>query len=249
MILLPELADYKHRYQKGEHQPLRITMRLRNNAPLADYDPVCLDNLLAGAVVREAFHTNQMPPSNAPYDLPVPLSCLWRSADDLPLYAATYFAPLGEPERDSIYHHRRLQSGAFSRGKNGELKLSGSVGRFMERRLPLPVKICRDWEAYCFGEAKEILRLLEQISFVGKRRNAGFGEIDEWIVEPLAQLENLLVRENKLTRSIPADSCTAGLLGGYEILVAPELVGWTPPQWRPSLFRAGWRVGSPVEID
>lgn len=250
MILLPELADYKHRYQKLEFHPIRITMRLVNNAPLADYDPVCLDNLLAGAVVREAFQTNLLPKTNDCYDLPVPLRCLWRSVDNLPLYAATYFAPVGESERDSIYHHRRMQGGGFSKGKNGELKLSGSVGRYMERRLPVPVKICRDWEAFCFGDKQEISRLLIQISFVGKRRNVGFGEIDEWVVEPIEKIENILIADGRLSRSIPADA--AGLLGDYQIRAAPELVGWTMPQWKPDLFRAGWRVGTlaePSEID
>lgn len=52
--------------------------------------------------------------------------------------------------------------------------------------------------------------------------------------------ENILVMNGVITRPVPEGACGALGLKPKEI---PRLVGWTPPQWKPSLFRIGWPVG------
>lgn len=101
------------------------------------------------------------------------------------------------------------------------------------------------YKAKAIGDPAEVGRLLAGISYVGKRRSNGFGEVCEWRVEPLEAFT--LVRDERLTRSIPAEA--VGLLQGYVPEGAPLPVAWTPPQWKPALFRPGWWTDTPCQMD
>ncbi len=114
----------------------------------------------------------------------------------------------------------------------------------MERRVPLPVKACDVWQAWCIGVGDEIARLLQPLRHVGKRRSAGFGEVQRWIIESADDFQ--LVHEGRLMRSMPALALPE-LLPEYMPAEAPAPVGWTPPQWKPALFAPGWWPGTPVE--
>lgn len=96
-------------------------------------------------------------------------------------------------------------------------------------------------EARCIGNRDEIIRLLAQLDFVGKRRAIGFGEVAEIRVETG---EFSLIENDELTRPIPALS--VHLLGNKMPTGEPCPVGWTPPQWMPSLFAPGWWSGTRV---
>jgi len=240
------LMPYLGRYEGIEGEPLRVRLTLRPGSPLAGYDPLHLDNLLARAVVDEATRGAGLPQYVGAYRLPVPLRCLWVSEDGLPLWAATPFFPLSEAVADVAYWHKRQQPGRFTGTKSGKFSISATAGRYMERRVPLPTKLCREWAAEAIGDPAEIVRLLKRVGFVGKRRSSGFGEVERWDVEPLEEF--CLVREEKLTRPLPAEAVHL-LPRGTRPVDAPSPVGWTPPQWLPSLFRPGWWPGTPVSTD
>lgn len=246
------LTPYVERYagatiENPNVSPLRVVLTLRPGSRLAGYDPLNLDNLLARAVVDEATAGQGLPTTPQAYRLPVPLRCLWTEPETgLPLWAATPFSPLGESAPDVAYWHKRAQSGRWTGTKSGKYSISSTNGRWMERRVPLPTVVAEQWAADAVGDPGEVARLLANLAFVGKRRSCGFGEVATWRVEPLDAF--LLVRDGLLTRPLPA---------GAAHLVAehgrpdgePAPVGWTPPQWKPDLFRPGWWTGTPVGVD
>lgn len=242
LIELPELNLYQERYETIETQPLRIHLHLVHNSQLAGYDPVALDNLLARAVLMEATGGQTMLDSKRVYVLPVPLKRLWQSPEGLPLWAATQFWPEGVAVSDIVYWHKRVQRGEFTGTKTGKLSIKSTDGRWMERRVPLPVKAaCDHWCAECIGNPEEIARLLSTISHVGKRRSNGFGEVERWEIEEIAEFG--LLREGVLTRPMIAEALPE-LLPGVRFAEEPAPVGWTPPQWKPDLFRPGWWSGT-----
>jgi len=247
LVEYPPLGLYQKRYEVLQMTPLRVAFRLRPGSCLAGYDPLNLDNLLARCVVDEATGWQGLPASEEPYDLPVPLKYLWRSETGLPLWAATPFYPQGVTFTDFHFWHKRAQPGTLTGTKSGKFSITSTKGRWMDRRVPLPTQSAEWWEATCIGNETEITRLLNQLSFIGKRRASGFGEVERWEVEPLDAFT--LVRDNRLTRPLPAiafDSRIELLPGGMIPEGTASPVGWTPPQWKPSLFAPGWWAGTPL---
>jgi len=254
MIRYTLLDPYIGRYQDIETQPLRVTLELVKGSPLVGYDPLNLDNLLARCVVDEATQGARLPSNPEGYVLPVPLRCLWKSAQGAPLWAATPFVPQGESFTDTHYYHKRLQSGLWTGTKRGQIKINASNGRYMERRVPVPSVTAERFVAHCIGNAEEIARLLGNLAHVGKRRAVGFGEVKRWLIDE--EIEFYLVRNSKLTRNMPAlafdgtiEDC--GLVPNSLPEGEPAPVGWTPPYWLPSQFAPGWWMGTPwqSEID
>ncbi|MBM3187570.1 MAG: hypothetical protein FJZ90_02485 [Chloroflexi bacterium] len=245
MIDLDVLRPYHERYSALEVRPLIVRLMLKPGARLAGYDPLNLDNLLARCVVDAATDGHGLEPIEEPYSLPVPLRCLWRDDRGLPLWATTPLLPHGAEMRDIHYWHKRAQTGRFTHTKSGRFIITSTKGRWMERRVPLPIQIADHWEATCVGNAVEIGRLLDPLVHVGKRRAMGLGEISHWEIEPAEAF--YLVDEDRLTRALPAMAIE--LLGGYMPMERPSPVGWTPPQWKPSLFAPGWRVGATIARD
>lgn len=240
MIAYHALASYHERYHALTGVPLRVVLTVRSH--LVNRDPLNLDNLLARAVVMDATAGRGLPDSHQPYDLPLPLRCLWRDEEGLPLWAATTFRAVSEDATDVSYWHKRVQTGAWTGVKSGRLNIAGQNGRWMERRVPLQTSIAESWEATAIGEPVEVARLLATIPFVGKRRSCGFGEVISWEVLPRDSFA--LVGDGRLLRPLPA--AAVALLDGRAPDAAPAPIGWTPPQWKPSLFRPGWWTGTPV---
>lgn len=251
LIDYPALRPYRERYGevlRGGGQPLRVVCQLADNSPVGGYDPVTLDGLLAWAVVAEATQGAMVPSDSRCYNEPLPLRCLWRSPEGLPLWAASCFFPLGDVAPGTLYLHKRVITGEWSRGnvKTGRLTLDTAKGRHMERRVPLPVKVCPLWEARAWGDPEEVLRLLASVAFVGKRRSAGLGEVREWFVGPCPEMhepEDTVFWDGALRRPFPVGA--AAMLPAVTT-EPPSLVGWTVPHWKPSLFGPGWTPLTPI---
>lgn len=243
MIDYDGLLPYGQRYESLSVEPLCVTVHLVPGSRIAGYDALNLDNLLARAVVEEATQGRGLPNTDQAYRLPVPLECLWRSENGFPLWAATPFVPMGLSAHDVAYWHKRAQSGAWTGAKRGTFAIRATQGRWMERRVPLPTTVAEQFVASCVGNAEEIARLLQLIGgHVGKRRSSGFGEVRGW---EIGQGDFGLVHEGRLSRSFPA-MAIALLPAGTMPEGQPAPVGWTPPQWKPSLFMLGWWPGTPV---
>ncbi len=243
MIEYPALTPYVERYEGLKGEPLHIVLELVPGSRIAGYDPVNLDNLLARAVVDEATAGRGLPSTPEAYRLPTPLRCLWRSPEGLPLWAATPLFPAAQHAPDVSYWHKRAQTGELTRTKSGRFAIRSTQGRWMERRVPLPTVVCDRWEGWCAGDGEEIARLLRPVSHVGKKRSTGFGEVLRWRIEPAPSFE--LARDGALARALPA-MALPDVLPGWRVAEEPAPVGWTPPQWKPSLFALGWWPGTPA---
>lgn len=250
MIQHDTLKPYAERYAALPMEPLRITAELYHDAHVVAYDAIHFDGILAAAVVMEATEGHGLPPSYAePYDLPLPLECLWRSDAEghsfgLPLWAASCLLPCGERRGDVIVMHKRVQTGEFTKAtRKGRYSINTTTGRWMERRVMTPTMIAKGWEAYAVGDREEVARLLAFITHIGKRRGSGFGEVRRWNVEP-ADAGDVLIRDGMLARPIP--SGTAHLLNGNPSPGALGSIAWTPPYWHPATQGRGWGAGTPI---
>jgi len=237
MIQIPEFRSYAEYYAVLPLESLRVTVTLRQAMIL--YDPVYLDNLLARAVLEKARGHAILNNTSEPYEFPLPLKRLWTAENGCPLWAASVFLPEGKTITDIIYLHKRLGRLEFS-----EKQPKSNVGRWMDRRIPYQTKQTetKRWHALCIGNEQEIACLLPLIRFLGKRRNVGFGEVAQWDVEAWDGSDvDTMVQEGHLVHALPEG---AAEILGLQLEGSPSLVGWTPPQWKPSLFAQGWRIGT-----
>ncbi len=229
----------------SRHRPLVVTCELEHGAPVTRFDAVHFDGILANAVVRSATDNRMLPESRLPYDIPLPLTPLWRDARGLSLWAATCFEPADIAADDMIYLHKRAQSGVYTAGRGGKFTIDVQRGRWMERRAGVPVVICWRWQATVLGDGEAIADILQSVSHVGKHRRAGFGEVRRWTVEDRAPLAigQLLTVGGRLARPVPL---TARSLLGNRLPEerATAAVGWTPPYWHPGTWDDGWRSGT-----
>lgn len=247
-IQLPEFEPYRRQYAGLPMEGLTITAVLSPGDGVMQYNPIYLDGLLASAVARLATFGRGLPDTPRAYDIPLPLQCAWRSPEGLPLWAASCLYPTAEWEQDIYWLHKRAPSGRWSRaarGKKGPLRLVTNMGRDMERRVPMPVVTTWEMQARAIGNADAVGWLLEQIIYLGKRRNLGTARVRHWRVQRRLWEPNdvFLMEDGRLSRAIPT--------AAVDLLPAPpteppQRVGWTPPQWKPSLFADGWRAGTEV---
>jgi hypothetical protein len=220
------------------YQPLRVRMVLQANSRMVNYHPLQLDGLLARAVVEQATEGRGLPDAQDGYWLPLPLEMLWQSADGYPLWAASTFYPVGSNVEDTYVRHKRNSEGAMHSHK----KLTTRNGPWMERRLPTPVRVCTTYEARAIGNLEAVADLLKHFVYVGKLRLA---RVDGIEVTAADYSDSEIVMDGMtLIKTIPAE---AQLLKLWP--EAPVLVGWTPPQWKPSLFRLGWSAGTRNPVD
>lgn len=249
MLRLPELTRHSSGYDSLQMTGLTIRAVLAHGSQVLQYQPIYLDGLLAAALVQQATGGRGLADTQAAYDIPLPLQCLWRSPEGYPLWAASCFFPAGEWAQSTVYFHKRAPSGRWSSGRNGKkqpLKIVTAMGADMERRIPTPALTCTEIVARAIGNAAAIAELLERVNFLGKRRNLGMAQVATWHVEEADfTVGDVLINEGRLSRAIPED---AAEVVGWRPQDAPTLVGWTPPQWKPSLFSAGWRVGTSVPV-
>lgn len=237
MIHTKELDAFTRRFAECPLEPLRVTFHLRPGGRVVNYDPIHLDGLLARAVVAIATEGRLLADQEKGYWIPLPLKMLWRSPEGYPLWAASTLYPVGPAEQDTYVRHKRNSEGWMHKKK----KLVTRSGPWMERRLPTPIEVCDRYEGRCVGNREAVKNLLEDFSHLGKLR---LGRIDRVEVEP-ADFEgtDTYLDGTTLIRPLPAE---AGLLKMWP--GKPSLVGWTPPFWKPSLFRPGWRAGTRGEV-
>lgn len=251
MIVLPEFDAHRQRYAGLKLKPLQVTAVYKSGVSRVNYQPQALDNLLADRVMKQAG-LDGLPDDPDCYDIPLPLKCLWRNNDGWPLWAASYFWPESKTHQWSIVQHKRAITGQWSagRGKDKKLALNKASGKHKEKRIPVPAEtsVTGRYIASAIGHFETICELLENVVQLSGRRNIGMGEIDYFEVSEVEYVDVLTIGD-KLARPIPLGA--AELLPKHIRIVDAYVpsVGWTPPQWKPTLFSAGWFAGSPVEVD
>lgn len=235
VIHLNELDAYTQSFAQCDMRPLRVSIQLVRNGRMTDYDAIHLDGLLARAVITEATQGKGLRDQEDGYWIPLPLKMLWRDEEGYPLWAASVIRPISPMAHDTYVRHKRNSGGHFHNRSN----LQTRNGPWMERRIPTPVIVCENYEARCIGNLEAVQTLLDMFTHVGKLR---LGRVHNIIVEP-ADYDDADIWLDGLTliKPMPAE---AGLLAMWPD--APTEIGWTPPHWKPSLFRSGWRAGTRV---
>lgn len=252
MIVLPEFDQHRQRYADLKLEPLQITSVYKPGASRVNYNRQTLDNLLANQVVRQAMSSPDLPNNPDCYAIPLPLKCLWRNRDDWPLWAASYFWPESETYQWSMVQHKRAIKGEWSRGrgKDKKLALNKASGKHKEKRMPVPAEtsVTGRYTAYAIGNFEIVCELLGNVVQLSGRRGIGMGEIDYFEVSVVNHVD-VLVISDKLARAIPAEAVE--VLPRHVRIVDSYVpsVGWTPPQWKPTLFSPGWFAGASVEVD
>lgn len=229
--------ERRERYEALPAEPLRIVAEIAG--PVVAYDPAYLEGLLAWAVVMDETNGRGVdaPPRYTP--LPLEAAGFYGQNNSLPLWRASVFAPVGESVRDVSYVHKRAPQARHSNYAN----IKTIYGRYMDRRVPLPTVTARAWDAFCYGNAAEVERLLSLCSHLGKRRGSGYGEVHKWWVVPWEGGDPLMGEDGRLRHAIPEEHAVRA---NYRIDEPPVLVGWTPPHWAPGTWSMGWPVGAPV---
>lgn len=119
----------------------------------------------------------------------------------------------------------RFIDGAKGREKLNDLRIGLSRQReggnvINAYRAQASTKI--EW--YATGKPEEVLAILKDVPFIGKRRTAGYGEVSRWEVEP-GDLDGLSGYLDEPLRPVPVDRWK---LGGDWI---PLEAAWKAPYW------------------
>lgn len=202
--------------------PLRVTLHLAN--PRAGYDALHLDGMLSYGLVVRAMGRAALPDSVVPYDLPLPLRCLWRDGQGLPLWAVTDMSPQGSTAVASATWMRRPISPASVALPDGRpYTFREMQGPYKAMQIPLPIEAAQRWECDVVGDAHHMADLLAVLQSVGKKAAQGWGRIVEWHLDPIPAWQ--ISAEGLLRRTVPIEALGADPLRG-------QLLGWSPPYWR-----------------
>ena len=80
-------------------------------------------------------------------------------------------------------------------------------------------------EWYATGHSDAVLKAVQGVAFIGKRRSAGYGEVEQWAVEP-GELDGLVGYLGEPLRPVPVERWIEG--GDWPAVDA----AWKPPYWK-----------------
>ncbi|WOJ93681.1 hypothetical protein R0135_00590 [Congregibacter variabilis] len=157
-----------------------------------------------------------------------------RSSNDLFHASAAIIEPV-EKDRISFVANLRadhaLDPILIAKNKSGK-NLHTKLGRTRRRDFGAVMnsysvisadEIC--W--FCEGDGEEIDRLLQPVSFIGKRRASGFGEVDSWSVEE-GDLDGVTGVMGEPLRPVPVE-----LFEGDKESIKVD-AAWRPAYWHPA---------------
>ena len=238
MIQHRALEDYRHACLGVlDLKPLRITFKMLG--PRMGYDPLHLDGVLAWCAVEYATNGQGVPDFADPYDIPLPLACLWHDPHSgLPLWASTDFEPGGKVRRATLHWHKRAPRPELvtkSAGHPWNIRLT--KGTYKELRLPLPGELCAEWHADCIGDPIEVANLLRCLgAHVGKKRSQGYGALQAIAMQEVDNF-SLFGDAGRPRRPIPLSALVSVVARDTVVdlnLRSGNFLGWTPPYWLPA---------------
>lgn len=147
--------------------------------------------------------------------------------------SAAMYEPLGHSRVAFVANMRAdhsLDADLFPRKKNGSTyrKLNRltrqGFGPVMNSYDSMQVE---SLEWYVEGDSEEIFKLINPISFIGKRRASGFGEVNHWSIES-SELDGLTGFLDEPLRPIPVERFK-GDTASLKVDAA-----WRPAYWHPA---------------
>lgn len=229
--ILRYAAEHHYEDMSG-HTPFKIIFHL--TSAYAGHDRVHLDALIQYCVVLDALQGTPLPPSNTPYDIPLPLEIVWQYEGNR-LYHSTSLLPCGKEKKGVYYWTKRNDPMAsrFARRKmNGQAwQPDNGSGTYREYLTPLPTRNTKALRGYGVGDSAEIERLLALLSVIGKKTSMGLGQISHIEVVPYEpSLRYLFIQDEQLLRPVPREALSAL---GYQPTESTTMLqlGYTPPYW------------------
>lgn len=203
---------------------LRVVAEMASG--LVALDGLDLASLVALEVLREA-HPEGLPDPKSEgvldcRDYPVPFDL--RGDGDQWWYACSDMQ--GKPLADAKDHfHSRIDTDrAVPMTTAG--KIAVTYGRYKPTRLPVYAKLYRRVWWWCVGDDRELRRLLDGVTNLGKFRGHGYGHVGRWNVLPMRMDLSESSPKGCVTRALPRDYCeTHGLTGD------PAICTVHPPRW------------------
>lgn len=220
-----------------------LIVRCWTSTPVILYEPIMFDSILAWAVaVKEGLSIDNVKP------IELPLAKL-SVHDGWPLWACSALEPVNSVD-DTIKYQKNNTWGEFSE-KNKGFKPNVHSGRYQGRSIPYRGVIAAEWAAYCIGDKEKIANLLGNISHIGKRRQAGNGEIIKWSVnQSILSSDDIIVRDGELRRPLPVDDVVdKDGIPKYNFDSDPYSQGWTPPYWFGNNYKECYSIGCRIMED
>jgi CRISPR type IV-associated protein Csf3 len=215
---------------------LQISAKLSNS--IVTNDPALpLDGLLLKAALEKEFGTPLEavlpdPKTRLVYPSEMPIET--RNAGTPFWYYACSFAQYSLLGESTQHWHKRLRSqheGRIDwREKRGKVDIGS--GRFRGYRMPMQTFHIDMITWYAVGEASPVLSLVSPISYIGKKRAQGQGEILEWRVIETPH-DHSEYKEGRRTRAIPIKD-EGKLTPDTELAFR----GFRPPYWHKD--NMGW---------
>ena len=205
--------------------PLQVTAKLRGGVVLPN-GPLMLDALLGAAIcIRDGIQPAHNPEDLVPLYIPIA-----RAEHDPRIYLCS--GSEGEVEVfDGRFVNRRFPlTEAQGLAEPGLKRILITGGPCKSYRLPLVVQHMRDdklvW--WAIGDAGAVRDLLGLISYLGKRRGVGYGEVAAWEVAQVVPWGDgfPVVREGQPTRPLPPSwpGLSPDVEQAFRVL--------SPPYWR-----------------
>ncbi len=85
-------------------------------------------------------------------------------------------------------------------------------------------QVARAVEWYATGNKEAVLEAVQDVAFIGKKRSAGYGEVDRWEAQP-GELDGVVGYLGEPLRPVPTERWTAG--GDW----VPVEAAWKAPYW------------------
>ena len=181
-----------------------ITVRAWLGSPIVwdHYDGVTLDGALQYAVV--ALESGVMPDdlfagyTGAHIEIPIPVRDVTLAGSDIALCSWAHLP--GCSTDDVRVRRRRLRVDSMG----GTAKVRANQGPFKATQLPTPTMCVPYVEFYVDGDRELLRGLLVEVAAIGRARGGGLGHVIGY--ELIPRSGDVLVRNGKLTRTVPAGS-------------------------------------------
>jgi CRISPR type IV-associated protein Csf3 len=147
-----------------------------------------LDSILAWAWIKENYPERLNISASAihPDKLIDPILPLERRGEGDNWYWACSFACGDSKNEEILYWHKRFDAQLAEEyvdfGKRRG-KVDVKAGNYKNYRMPLITYLIPKLEWYAIGDCAEIERMLNQVFFIGKKRDVGFGRVSKWTAE------------------------------------------------------------------
>lgn len=219
-----------------EFIPLQITAILQDN--VAGDQQLAIDSILEAALCKRDYPELYYAPKTIghfelkEFDLPLQKNF---SSDGRWYYSASFAAwPKNSAYQLQHWNKRFDQKYTYwidFNGRRGSVMIQS--GRYKAIHMPTQTRSAAMLRWWVVGDIELITGLLKEITHIGKKRSCGYGNVIQWIVEPIKR--DLSCYQNSYpVRAIPVDiSEVEKLLEKIPDLSISLLAGYRPPYWHP----------------